>query len=69
MTKQKSLIELKREYFSQEHLYFTPKMIDVMVEHYGDKPATIGEAIYVIKQRLLDILVLIPFISRLMESK
>lgn len=44
----KDRVQLKREYYSQPELYFTPVMIEVLVAKYGEKPATFGEACYVL---------------------
>jgi hypothetical protein len=62
----KSNIELKREYWSQPHLYFTPKMIDAIIADYGEKPATSGEAVYILHARVKDLLKSLPFIRRLL---
>lgn len=47
----KTLIQLKREYWSQPEMNFTPKMVEVIVAEYGEKPATSGEAAYVLRVR------------------
>lgn len=51
----KSNIDLKREYWSQPELFFTPKMIDALVAEYGDKPATSGEAAFVLRYRFKEL--------------
>ena len=51
----KTLIQLKREYWSKPELYSTPDMIEVMVAKYGEKPATSGEAAYVLGVRVKEL--------------
>lgn len=60
----KTLVQLKREYYGQPWLYFTPKMIDAVVAKYGDKPATMGEARYVLGDRLRFLVSVLPIIGR-----
>jgi len=61
----KTLIELKRDYYSQPEMYFTPHMIDALVAKYGEKPATAGEASFIIRTRIVDILRSLPLVGRL----
>ncbi|RAN77999.1 hypothetical protein B5P43_18380 [Bacillus sp. SRB_336] len=60
-------IELKREYYSQPWLYFTPAMIEDLVSEYGEKPATTGEAVFMLHERLLDLLSCLPIIGRIIK--
>lgn len=60
----KTAVELKRGYWSQPAMYYTPKMVDAIVASYGDKPATSGEAVYVLRERLLDLLSVLPMIGK-----
>lgn len=52
----KSNIELKREYWSQPSMYLNPEMVDRLVEKYGDKPASFGEAMYILRYNFLEVL-------------
>lgn len=49
VNKPKSAVELKRDYWSQPEHYFTPDMVEALVHEYGDRPATSGEALYIVR--------------------
>ena len=51
----KTLIQLKREYWSKPEQYCTPEMVEVMVAEYGEKTATSGEAAYVLGVRIKEL--------------
>ena len=52
----KTLIQLKREYWSNPEMNFTPDMIDFTVAAFGEKPATSGEAAYVLREKTKELL-------------
>lgn len=49
--KNKTNIELKREYWSRPEMYTTRRMVDRLIRDYGDEPASFGEAVYVLNYR------------------
>lgn len=63
----KTTEQLKREYWSRPEQYFTPHMIDALVEKYDDKPATSGEAFFVLRERIFDLLSQLPLFGRLIK--
>lgn len=62
MRKIKSDSELKREYWA-EHAY-TDWERDRILQAYPDKPATTGEAVFILQQRILDLLSKLPIVGR-----
>jgi len=62
-----SLIELKRDYYSRPRLYFSPLMVEAMIAEYGEKPATTGEALFVLHERSLDLLSCLPIIGKFIK--
>lgn len=61
----KTNIELKREFWSRPEHQLTPDMVEYVVGKYGEKPATMLEACFVLRERLLDLLSTLPLIRRL----
>ena len=45
----KTKIELQKEFWSRPEAYFTPKMVNCLIQKYKGEPATYLEAIYQLK--------------------
>lgn len=63
----KTKIELKIEYWSNPKFYYSPTMVKWLVKHYGEKPATVGEAAYVLRHEILFAASELPLIGRLLK--